>query len=95
MAVPDEPVRALVLAGPGTNRDHDVVYALELAGADARIVLAHRTGRRPSLLDGAGLAVVAGGFSYADALGAGRMWRSIWRSGWATRCAASSPLAVP
>lgn len=66
-------VRAIVVAGPGTNRDRDTVDALDLAGADSRIVLARELVERPSLLDDAGLAVVAGGFSYADSLGAGRM----------------------
>jgi phosphoribosylformylglycinamidine synthase len=66
-------VRALVIAGPGTNRDHDVVDALELAGADSRIVLASELVDEPAMLDDVGLAVVAGGFSYADSLGAGRM----------------------
>ena len=66
-------VRALVIAGPGTNRDRDVEDALERAGAETRIVLATELVAQPTLLDGAGLAVVAGGFSYADSLGAGRM----------------------
>jgi len=66
-------VRALVIAGPGTNRDNDVRQALELAGADTRIVLASELVAQPTLLGDAGLAVVAGGFSYADSLGAGRM----------------------
>jgi phosphoribosylformylglycinamidine synthase len=66
-------VPALVIAGPGTNRDGDARLALELAGADVRIVLADELVRQPELLDSARLAVVAGGFSYADSLGAGRM----------------------
>jgi phosphoribosylformylglycinamidine synthase len=66
-------VEALVIAGPGTNRDRDVERALELAGATTRIVLASELVARPRLLADAGLAVVAGGFSYADSLGAGRM----------------------
>ena len=33
-------VPALVIAGPGTNRDQDVRQALEMAGANAKIVLA-------------------------------------------------------
>ena len=66
-------VPALVIAGPGTNRDHDVELALELAGASVQIVLADELVERPRLLDEARLAVVAGGFSYADSLGAGRM----------------------
>jgi len=64
---------AVVIAGPGTNRDRDVASALEFAGADARVVLASELVKSPRHLDDARLAVVAGGFSYADSLGAGRM----------------------
>ena len=66
-------VPALVVAGPGTNRDRDVAYALSLAGADPDIVLARQLAADPDRLDRARLAVIAGGFSYGDALGAGRM----------------------
>ena len=66
--------RALVLAAPGTNRDHDVAFALELAGAEPRISLLAEVLADPTLIGQAQLLVVAGGFSYADALGAGRMW---------------------
>ena len=65
---------AMVLAAPGTNRDHDVAFALDLAGADCRITLLAELLERPDLLEEVQLLVVAGGFSYADALGAGRMW---------------------
>ncbi|MDO8389829.1 MAG: phosphoribosylformylglycinamidine synthase I [Actinomycetota bacterium] len=65
---------ALVLAAPGTNRDHDVAFALELAGAAPRITLLAELLADPTVLHDAQLLVVAGGFSYADALGAGRMW---------------------
>ena len=66
-------VPALVIAGPGTNRDQDVRQALEMAGANAKIVLASELVERPRLLGDYRLAVVAGGFSHADSLGAGRM----------------------
>jgi phosphoribosylformylglycinamidine synthase I len=66
-------VAALVIAGPGTNRDRDVAHALSLAGADPEIVLARELAADPGRLDRARLAVIAGGFSYGDALGAGRM----------------------
>jgi len=66
-------VPAIVIAGPGTNRDRDAVAALELAGAHAEVVLASELIADPTILDRARLAVVAGGFSYADSLGAGRM----------------------
>lgn len=65
---------ALVLAAAGTNRDHDVSFALDLAGAEARITLLSELIRRPALLDACQMVVIAGGFSYADALGAGRMF---------------------
>ena len=64
---------AIVVAGPGTNRDTDAVLALDLAGAEPSVVLAGELTARPELLDGARILVVAGGFSYGDALGAGRM----------------------
>lgn len=64
---------ALVVAGPGTNRDRDLVLAFELAGADASIVLTSELAADPGVLDRAQLLAVAGGFSYGDALGAGRM----------------------
>ncbi len=66
-------VPAVVIAGPGTNRDRDAALALDLAGADAQVVLASELVADPSILDRARLAVVAGGFSYGDSLGAGRM----------------------
>jgi phosphoribosylformylglycinamidine synthase len=64
---------ALVIAGPGTNRDHDLALALQLAGAEPTIVLASELVRHPELLREARLVGIAGGFSYGDALGAGRM----------------------
>jgi phosphoribosylformylglycinamidine synthase len=65
---------AIVLAAPGTNRDPDVSFALHLAGADPRTVLLAELLADPSALEQAQMLVLAGGFSYADALGAGRMW---------------------
>jgi phosphoribosylformylglycinamidine synthase len=64
---------ALVVRGPGTNRDPDVSLALELAGAQPQVVLAADLVADPKLLDHARVLVLAGGFSYADALGAGRV----------------------
>jgi phosphoribosylformylglycinamidine synthase I len=65
---------AVVLNAPGTNRDHDVAYALQLAGADPTIVSLDELAERPQLLADAQMLVAAGGFSHADALGAGRMF---------------------
>jgi phosphoribosylformylglycinamidine synthase len=65
---------ALVLSAPGTNRDHDVAFALGLAGAAPTIVGLDELAERPELLADAQILVAAGGFSHADALGAGRMF---------------------
>lgn len=65
---------AVVVAAPGTNRDHDVAFALELAGATPSIVSMAAVAACPRLVTGAQILVVAGGFSHADALGAGRMF---------------------
>jgi phosphoribosylformylglycinamidine synthase len=65
--------KALILLAHGTNRDHDVAEALSLAGADPEIVPlnALRAGRRRCT--DYQLLVLPGGFSYADALGAGKL----------------------
>ncbi len=65
---------ALVLAASGTNRDRDVAFALDRAGAHPQIVLLAELAANPTLLGNAQMLVIAGGFSFADALGAGRMW---------------------
>jgi phosphoribosylformylglycinamidine synthase len=64
---------AIVVSGPGTNRDTDAVLALDLAGAEPAVVLTAELAARPELIDDARIVVIAGGFSYGDALGAGRM----------------------
>ncbi|CAN5844791.1 phosphoribosylformylglycinamidine synthase I [soil metagenome] len=64
---------AVTVAGPGTNRDRDACAALARAGADPEIALVSELVADPGRLDSADLLVLAGGFSYADALGAGRM----------------------
>jgi phosphoribosylformylglycinamidine synthase I len=64
---------ALVVAAPGTNRDRDVATALDLAGAEPRLALLGELLADRRLLDEARMIVIAGGFSYADALGAGRL----------------------
>jgi phosphoribosylformylglycinamidine synthase len=66
--------RAVVLCAPGTNRDADVTLALELAGAQVQRVLVTDADEATRQMRQAELVVVAGGFSYADALGAGRLF---------------------
>ena len=62
---------ALVVAAPGTNRDAEAAFALERAGADPCIVSIPEMAER---LDDARLLVFAGGFSYGDELGSGRLF---------------------
>jgi phosphoribosylformylglycinamidine synthase len=65
--------KALVLHANGTNRDREAAQAFELAGADAEIV--HLNQLRAGVRRWADyqLLAIPGGFSHADALGAGRL----------------------
>jgi phosphoribosylformylglycinamidine synthase subunit PurQ / glutaminase len=65
--------KALVLQARGSNRDLDVMEALTLAGADAMGVPLNELRMNKTLLSEFQLLVVPGGFSYADALGAGKL----------------------
>lgn len=65
--------KALVLQARGSNRDYDVMQALELAGGSAEgVPLNHLRSGKKRWADYQML-VVPGGFSYADALGAGKL----------------------
>lgn len=64
---------AMILHASGTNRDGDVAQALELAGAQPEIVHLNALRRGSRTLSEAQLLVLPGGFSYGDALGAGRL----------------------
>lgn len=65
--------KALVLQARGSNRDYDVMQALELAGAQAEgVPLNHLHTGRARWADYQ-LLILPGGFSYADALGAGKL----------------------
>lgn len=66
--------KALILFAPGTNRDHDAAVALELAGAET-VVYPLKQLHEEKLDWGAfQMLVIPGGFSYADALGAGKLF---------------------
>jgi phosphoribosylformylglycinamidine synthase subunit PurQ / glutaminase len=64
---------ALVVRAPGTNRDHDVSLALELAGATPRIATLAALRANPQQLRDVQMLILAGGFSHADALGSGNL----------------------
>jgi phosphoribosylformylglycinamidine synthase I len=65
--------RALILQAHGSNRDLDVMEALTLAGADVIGIPLNVLRMNKTLLSDFQLLVVPGGFSYADALGAGKL----------------------
>jgi phosphoribosylformylglycinamidine synthase len=65
--------KALILQAHGSNRDFDVMEALTLAGADATGIPLNELRMNKTLLSDFQLLVVPGGFSYADALGAGKL----------------------
>ena len=65
--------KALVLQAHGSNRDFDVIEALTLAGADAMGMPLNELRRDKTILHNVQLLVIPGGFSYADALGAGKL----------------------
>src|SRR5262245_23198163 len=65
--------KALVLQAHGSNRDFDVIEALTLAGADTVGVPLNELRTNKTLLADYQMLVIPGGFSYADALGAGKL----------------------
>lgn len=65
--------KALILLATGTNRDQDVAQALELAGAVPEIVPLWALRQSAHPWKNYQILVIAGGFSFADALGAGKL----------------------
>lgn len=65
--------KALVLQARGTNRDLDSMDALTLAGADPLGVPLNSLRTRKLNWNDFQMLIVPGGFSYADALGAGKL----------------------
>ena len=66
--------KVLILHAPGTNRDTDLAHAIQLAGGEAEIQpLSDLQRDQIDWLD-YGMVALPGGFSYGDALGAGKLW---------------------
>lgn len=65
--------KALILQAHGTNRDIDVAEALSLAGADPESVPLNTLRAGKQHFADYQMLILAGGFSYADALGAGKL----------------------
>jgi phosphoribosylformylglycinamidine synthase I len=66
--------RALILFASGTNRDYDAAAALELAGAETRVFPLRQLYEEKLDWSAYQMLVIPGGFSYADALGAGKLF---------------------
>jgi phosphoribosylformylglycinamidine synthase len=64
---------ALILTAAGINCDRELVEAFELAGAEAVSVHLTRLLRDPDMIDDFDLVGLPGGFSYGDAVAAGRI----------------------
>lgn len=65
--------RVLILHADGTNRDHEAAQAFDLAGATSEIVHLNQLRKHEKRWADYQLLCVPGGFSYADALGAGKL----------------------
>ena len=64
--------KVLILHASGTNRDQEAAWAIDLAGGQPEVVHINQLRSRAKELAMYQMLVVAGGFSYGDALGAGR-----------------------
>ncbi len=67
-------VRVLILHATGTNRDREAAGACAAAGGEPEIVHINQIRRGERHLRDYQMLVLPGGFSYGDALGAGRLW---------------------
>ncbi len=65
--------KALILQATGTNRDQDAAQAVEMAGGSAEIYPINQLLNEHMAWSDYQMLVVPGGFSYADALGAGKL----------------------
>ncbi|MBT4585248.1 MAG: phosphoribosylformylglycinamidine synthase subunit PurQ [Phycisphaerae bacterium] len=72
--------RALIITAPGINCDLELAEAFTLAGAQPFSVHINKLMRNPSLIDSADLIGFPGGFSYGDAVAAGRIMANLMRA---------------
>lgn len=70
---------ALVITTAGINCDQELLRAFELAGADAEPRHLNELLETPSIIDGYDLVGLPGGFSYGDAVAAGRISAQLMR----------------
>ncbi|MBN1955838.1 MAG: phosphoribosylformylglycinamidine synthase subunit PurQ, partial [Anaerolineae bacterium] len=63
----------LILHATGTNRDREAAWAVEAAGGRPTILHVNELRAHPAHLHDFAMLILPGGFSYGDALGAGRL----------------------
>ena len=66
----------LILHATGTNRDRETAWAVEQAGGHPTILHVNKLRQRPAQMRDFHMLILPGGFSYGDALGAGRLLSS-------------------
>jgi phosphoribosylformylglycinamidine synthase len=87
--------KALVLTAPGINCDLELAEAFELAGASAQRIHLNELAREPSQIDTFDLIGLPGGFSYGDAVAAGRILSVLLQSTIVDRLRAAIDRGVP
>ena len=70
---------ALIITTAGINCDREVVHAFTLAGADVKSLHLNQLLDDPSIVDQFQLIGLPGGFSYGDAIAAGRIMAALMR----------------
>jgi len=71
--------KALVITTAGTNCDLELCRAFEMAGAEVTSLHLNRVMKSPGRIDGFDLIGLPGGFSYGDAVAAGRIASQLMR----------------
>jgi phosphoribosylformylglycinamidine synthase subunit PurQ / glutaminase len=66
-------VKVLILHASGTNRDREAAWACQLAGGEPEIIHINQLAAGQRRLGDYGMLVLPGGFSFGDALGAGKL----------------------
>lgn len=71
--------KAIIITAAGINCERELAHAFELAGAQVELVHLNRLLERPALLERFDLIGLPGGFSYGDAVAAGRVAAQLMR----------------
>ena len=70
---------AIIITAPGINCDLELAEGFSLAGAQPRRIHINELMNQPSIIDEADLVGLPGGFSYGDAVAAGRIMSNLMR----------------